>query len=52
MGTGGNIELRKYMDTEGRPGGDHLFLTDGKGTRYVDCSGIELDYGPRLGTTS
>ena len=44
----GNIELRKYMDTEGRPGGDHLFLTDGKGTRYVDCAGTELDYGQRL----
>jgi predicted dehydrogenase len=48
MGTGGNIELRKYMDTEGRPGGDHLFLTDGKGTRYLDCSGVELDYGRQL----
>ena len=48
MGTGGNIELRKYMDTEGRPGGDHLFLTDGTGTRYVDCSGVALDYGGRL----
>jgi predicted dehydrogenase len=48
MGTEGNIELRKYMDTEGRPGGDHLFLTDGKGTRYLDCSEVELDYGPRL----
>ena len=33
------------MDTEGRPGGNHLFLTDGKGTRYVDCSDVELDYG-------
>ena len=48
MGTGGNIELRKYMDTEGRPGGDHLFLTDGKGTRYLDCAEVELDYGARL----
>ena len=48
MGTHGNIELRKYMDTEGRPGGDHLFLTDTKGTRYVDCSDTHLDYGERL----
>jgi predicted dehydrogenase len=48
LGTGGNIELRKYMDTEGRPGGNHLFLTDGKGTRYVDCSEEELDYGWKL----
>ncbi len=44
MGTDGNIELRKYMDIEGRPGGDHLFLTDTKGTRYIDCS----DTQPRL----
>ncbi|HRO12739.1 gfo/Idh/MocA family oxidoreductase, partial [Amaricoccus sp.] len=48
MGTAGNIELRKYMDTEGRPGGDHLFLTDQKGTRYVDCSETVLDYGAKL----
>jgi predicted dehydrogenase len=48
MGTHGNIELRKYMDTEGRPGGDHLFLTDTKGTRYVDCKDTRLDYGARL----
>jgi predicted dehydrogenase len=48
LGTEGNIELRKYMDTEGRPGGDHLFLTDRKGTRYVDCSATPLTYGARL----
>ena len=38
VGTGGTIELRKYLDIEGRPGTDHLFLSDGQGTRYVDCS--------------
>lgn len=48
LGTEGNIELRKYMDTEGRPGGDHLFLTDGKGTRHIDCSQVPLNYGARL----
>ena len=48
MGTGGNIELRKYMDTEGRPGGDHLFLTDAAGTRYMDCAEVALDYAARL----
>ena len=48
LGTEGTIELRKYMDTEGRPGGDHLFLTDSKGTRYMDCSETRLDYGERL----
>ncbi|MSU89317.1 gfo/Idh/MocA family oxidoreductase [Rhodobacteraceae bacterium 2CG4] len=48
MGTDGTIELRKYMDIEGRPGGDHLFLTDGSGTRYIDCADTELPYGARL----
>lgn len=48
VGTQGAIELRKYMDIEGRSGGDHLFLTDAKGTRYVDCSQTPLTYGPRL----
>ncbi len=47
-GTDGIIELRKYVDVEGRPGGDHLFLTDAKGTRYVDCKDTALDYGARL----
>ncbi len=48
LGTEGMIELRKYMDVEGRPGGDHLFLTDGKGTRHIDCSATEIPYGRQL----
>ncbi len=48
MGTEGVIELRKYMDVEGRKGGDHLFLTDAKGTRYMDCAQTPLPYGPNL----
>lgn len=48
LGTDGYIELRKYIDVAGRPGGDHLFLVDGKETRYVDCSGVALSYGPKL----
>ena len=47
-GTDGTIELRKYMDIEGRPGGDHLFLTDAAGTRHIDCSDTPLPYGARL----
>lgn len=47
-GTEGTIELRKYTDTEGRPGGDHLFLTDARGTRYIDCSRTPLDFGVRF----
>ncbi len=48
LGTEGTIELRKYIDIAGRPGGDHLFLVDGKGTRHVDCSDTPLPYGPQL----
>ncbi len=48
LGTDGYIELRKYIDLAGRPGGDHLFLVDQKGIRYIDCSQQDLPYGPRL----
>ena len=48
MGSEGTIELRKYIDVEGRAGSDHLFLTDRKGTRYIDCSQVALPYGPAL----
>jgi predicted dehydrogenase len=36
-GTEGSIELRKYLDIEGRSGTDHLFLCDRQGTRHIDC---------------
>ncbi len=48
LGTEGYIELRKYVDVAGRPGGDHLFLVDGKGQQHIDCSQQALPYGPRL----
>jgi predicted dehydrogenase len=48
LGTEGYIELRKYVDIAGRPGGDHLFLVDGKGTQHMDCKGEALPYGARL----
>ena len=48
VGTEGTIELRKYVDVAGRPGIDHLFLTDKKSSRYIDCSDAELTYYPRL----
>jgi hypothetical protein len=32
----------------GRPGASHLFLTDQKETRYIDCSKVELPYGAQL----
>jgi predicted dehydrogenase len=48
VGTEGYIELRKYIDIAGRPGKDHLFLVDGKGTQHIDCSAVELPYGRQL----
>ena len=48
LGTDGYIELRKYVDVAGRPGGDHLFLVDGKGQQHMDCSREPLPYGLRL----
>lgn len=47
-GTEGTIELRKYVDVAGRPGGEHLFLTDKKGMQHIDCSSVALPYGPQL----
>jgi predicted dehydrogenase len=48
VGTEGYIELRKYIDIGGRTGKDHLFLVDGKGTHYIDCSDQDLPYGRDL----
>lgn len=48
LGTDGYIELRKYIDVEGRPGKDHLFLVDAKGSRYLDCADAALPYGRQL----
>jgi predicted dehydrogenase len=47
-GTQGMIELRKYVDIAGRPGGDHLFLTDATGVTHIDCADVALPYGPQL----
>lgn len=44
IGTEGSIELRKYLDIEGRPGTDHLFLCDRTGTRHMDCAGEPTTY--------
>ena len=48
LGTEGYIELRKYCDIAGRPGGDHLFLVDQEGVHYIDCSKVALPYGQQL----
>ncbi|GAB3553398.1 Gfo/Idh/MocA family protein [Spirosoma fluminis] len=48
LGTDGFIEIRKNIDPGGRDGGNHLFITDHKETRYVDCSKEPLPYGEQL----
>jgi predicted dehydrogenase len=48
LGTEGTIELRKYIDIAGRPGADHLFLSDGKGVRHIDCAETKIVYGEQL----
>lgn len=48
LGTNGFIEIRKNVDIGGRPGGSHLFLVDGKETRYIDSANVDLPYGTRL----
>jgi len=45
LGTDGYIELRKYADIAGRPGGNHLFLVDQKKATYMDCSQVDLPFG-------
>jgi predicted dehydrogenase len=48
LGTEGYIELRKYVDIAGRPGGNHLFIVDKKSARYIDCSQVVLPFGPQF----
>ncbi len=44
LGTSGFIELRKYVDIAGRPGADHVFVSDGIGTGHIDASSEPLSY--------
>lgn len=44
IGTEGYIELRKYIDIEGRPGTGHLFMADRGGTSHIDCSAEPVTY--------
>lgn len=48
LGTGGYIELRKYIDIDGRAGTDHLFLVNADGARHIDCSAEKLTYFARF----
>ncbi len=48
LGTEGYIELRKYVDPDGRPGGDHLFLVNGSTCRHIDAREAGTPYFERL----
>lgn len=48
LGTDGYMEIRKYHDLAGRPGGNHVFWVDQEGEHYMDGSGGELPYGRQL----
>ncbi|WP_066794136.1 Gfo/Idh/MocA family protein [Sphingomonas soli] len=50
LGTEGYIELRKYLDVAGRPGANHLLMADRNGVKYVDCSKVNLPFGPQFVT--
>ncbi|MFZ4288596.1 Gfo/Idh/MocA family protein [Variovorax sp. HJSM1_2] len=47
-GTEGYIELRKYLDIQGRSGTDHLFLCDRQGTRHIDCQDEPITFFKKL----
>ena len=44
LGTEGTIELRKYVDLNGREGTDHLFLFNGNTCEHVSCAEAGLPY--------
>jgi len=48
IGTDGTIEVRKYADPAGLPGGSHLILVDRKGVTRMQPGSIELPYGRQL----
>ncbi len=48
LGTKGTIELRKYVDVGGAPGGDHLFLVNDTRAERMDCKDAGLPYFARL----
>ncbi|MCB9450430.1 MAG: Gfo/Idh/MocA family oxidoreductase [Anaerolineaceae bacterium] len=47
-GTEGTIELRKIVDVQGRPGGNHLFLVNGSQQEYINCSDMPLPFGAQV----
>lgn len=48
LGTEGFIEIRKNIDPGVHDSGNHLYITDGKETRHLDCANEPLPYGQQL----
>jgi len=49
LGTDGYIELRKYTNVAVEDGhGNNLYIVDQKQARYMDCSQVELPFGPQF----
>lgn len=48
LGTEGYLEVRKNVDLNGRPQGNHLFLVDKEGIQYMDCNDQPLPFGSQL----
>lgn len=48
LGTGGTIELRKYVDVGGAPGTDHLLLTNGTRCERIGAGNAGLPYFANL----
>jgi predicted dehydrogenase len=44
VGSEGTLELRKNLDLLGRSGGDHMFVTNKKHTRYVRADTAQVTY--------
>jgi predicted dehydrogenase len=47
VGTDGFIDVRKNLDHGGNPGSS-LFLADHRSQQVIDCSDVDLPYGPEL----
>lgn len=48
LGTEGYMEVRKFIDIAGRPGGSHLFVVDQKTTEHVDVAGYTSPFARDL----
>jgi len=48
LGSRGYIEVRKNVDVAQRTGGNHLYVVNGAGARYLNATGTELPYGRLL----